>query len=444
MGYNIIITGLAGSGKSILAKKLKKITGEGEIITCDNFRYKKGQGWIKKNLKEYKNSILNEVNKNDNLKILEGSYYDGSDPEHMRMIVFQDLLYKCQYVFIIQPIDKVDQIAKLIDRSINRVIGKEPHGTCEETSTSRARLIIKNVENYERNCKCLYDFFEFCTETHLKVCMGTPEEIYNFYKSCKIHESHKNNKKEVNFNGGKLYHIFPLHPKENSYKMEYKDNVTESHKKEALLYGEKMLKVDGSCCALHKEDDKWVFYERRDNYKGKGKTLPQESSLQESKYKGHEYSWLKLDPDTTVGKGKRKNYPGPDTYTAIEKGVELGLIPNPKDENSPKWITCEWVGIKHQRNCDGIPYNHAIILHNSKFLPFIEMTSLDDFNNLIKKECLEGVVVSHSDGTRYKIRSDMTGLENKWEELIKSKKPIDEKTITTILLKKIKNKLIIK
>ena len=162
-------------------------------------------------------------------------------------------------------------------------------------------------------------------------------------------------------------------------------------------------------------------------------TLPLPEGRQSAHYdqggKVHNYCWLRVDRGWTTGKGMRKSAPGPDTYAAIDLAVKMELLPDPTDNNAPDWITCEWVGTKHQKNMDGVPCEHALIPHLEPFVPTLEFTTLKEFQELVCKECFEGVVIIHSDGTRYKMRSDMAG-ECVWEQHYQ-KKGIDP-GVTTI------------
>ena len=158
---NVIITGLAGSGKSTLAKYL----GE-NIIVCDNHRY--GKNWYKKTYEEYRESIMTSI---DQPCIIEGAYYDANDNKNARIEVFHEILkkYSNTKVIIIRPVSLIDHIAGLIDRSIKRYIGEDSQGTCSETSTSRARLVIKNVKNYDECVRQLGQFYQYCINNNIEV-----------------------------------------------------------------------------------------------------------------------------------------------------------------------------------------------------------------------------------------------------------------------------------
>ena len=148
---HVLILGLPGSGKGVLAEKLSERFGY-EVIGMDRHRY--GENWRKKSMEEFRISLMNEINKDDKPKIIEGVYND-----EVRIKVVQDLLPFIRKILIIRPESLEVTIAQLIDRSINRFIGKENAGTCIESSKDRACLVIDNVQNYEENVDVLLGDF---------------------------------------------------------------------------------------------------------------------------------------------------------------------------------------------------------------------------------------------------------------------------------------------
>jgi hypothetical protein len=214
------------------------------------------------------------------------------------------------------------------------------------------------------------------------------------------------------FNGGKLYHIFEAERGEDGF-YGYTSTFISDKAKEALETGDIYLKVDGENAMIKREDGEWKFYRRQDNYKGKETTIPLPDGLQPAHYsqggKEHNYSYLYVSPEWTTGKGKRRSFPGPDTYAVIQKGVEIGLLPDPASDDCPRFITCEWVGRKHQKNMDGIPVDHALVPHIPPFTPKLTYNpvTFDSFSVLARTKVFEGMVIRHSDGTLFKLRSDM-------------------------------------
>jgi len=221
-------------------------------------------------------------------------------------------------------------------------------------------------------------------------------------------------KKKTNmaFNGGKLYHIFEAERSEDGF-YGYTPTFTSDTAKEALEMGDIHLKVDGENTMIKRENDAWNFYRRQDNYKGKEVTIPLPDGLQPAHYsqggKPHNYSYLYVPRDLTTGKGKRRSFPGPDTYAAIQKGVELGLLPDPTSDNCPEFITCEWMGRKHQKNMDGITVDHALVPHIDPFVPALYrgLITLDIFSECARSQLLEGFIFKHPNGTMFKLRTDM-------------------------------------
>ena len=264
------------------------------------------------------------------------------------------------------------------------------------------------------------------------------------------------------FNGGKLYHIFEAVKNPNASgkwggSMIYTPEFTSAAAKEAFEDPNTtvLLKVDGECSCLIREtiegpegaNKQWGFYCRRDNFSGKEQTYPLPDGLQPSTYdqggKPHSYCLIRLDELATTGqgpaqKGRKKpvpSYPGPETYAAIAHGVAAGLIPNPNAPDCPPHLTVEWVGLKHQKNADGLTIEHGIVPHQAPFTPAINLLFLprtfEAVQAFFQREVLEGVILIHPrTGERFKIRSEMFP-DSAWDRLIEKKKPQDP-AITTI------------
>jgi hypothetical protein len=134
-------------------------------------------------------------------------------------------------------------------------------------------------------------------------------------------------------------------------------------------------------------------------------------SPQPAVYQDHHYWLLPLEKNLVTGKGQRQTYVGRDTYGAIAAGVAKGAIPDPNQQNeTPSFISVEWIGRKHQGNIDGIEADHAIYLHGSTrlnhLLPYPR--SRAQVEHLAATEAIEGLVLYDPDTTeRFKIRFDM-------------------------------------
>jgi len=218
------------------------------------------------------------------------------------------------------------------------------------------------------------------------------------------------------FNGGKMSHVFKQNPQDGRFT--YTSKFYSDHAQEAFMYGNFMLKVDGECCCLFKHYDEetktwyWKFYQRYDageKYEGKSETELPGSPLPDGKNpneydqggKKHIYRFVVYQ---AIGKKQTKFLQ--DTLKAIDFGVKNGYLPDPNSENCPNAITCEWVGLIHQSNVDGFSFEHGLVPHTEFFCPCIPLSSYEEFVNFVKTHCIEGVIVVHPDGTRYKLRSD--------------------------------------
>ena len=219
------------------------------------------------------------------------------------------------------------------------------------------------------------------------------------------------------FQGGKLYHVFDT--KQVGKNLVYIDSYTSEHAREALEKGVCLLKVDGSCSAIMNENGEWKVYERRDNYKGTD-VIPIPDGPQPSTYdqggKEHSYTYRYIAPDFQVSPKKKTNE-GPDMYAIIKKAVEDGHLPDPKNPDAPPFITGEWMGSKKQGNRDCFTVMNAFVPHRPPFTPIVKgISCFQDFVDISNKECFEGFVVVHPDGTRYKMRCSMLEQGALWND----------------------------
>ncbi len=186
MPSHIIITGLAGSGKTTLSHLLRIPSDPTDkIISCDNFRYS-DSNWTKKPYIQYQSDIFDQIDRDAHNKIIEGAYHDASDPENARALVFHELLPTTKLIIIIKPSNLVSSLENIINRSLRRYTGEEPQGSCAETSSSRARLVIKFVQNYEQNMAKLDEFYRYIRDTYkTDLVVGNKFVFYDTFENLK-------------------------------------------------------------------------------------------------------------------------------------------------------------------------------------------------------------------------------------------------------------------
>lgn len=226
------------------------------------------------------------------------------------------------------------------------------------------------------------------------------------------------------FNLGKLYHVYKTTKRVDSndlvYTGEYLNDETRSLMNDPNTTAE--LKVDGEATMIVKQVHKyggyqltedtwynpWQFYRRQDNYRGPCMSIPLPAGKQPDTYnqgKPHHYRLLWVDPESGTSK---QNKMAQETYAIIRKAAELGILPKLSDKGSTPFISCEWVGKKHQLNLDGIPYDHALVPHLPEFTGITNFPrTFDGLQRFFEEHVVEGLVLQHPSGTRYKIRADM-------------------------------------
>lgn len=155
---NILILGLAASGKTTLANEISKMNNY-NVIHVDKYRYYCGT-WNKKPIQEFIDEILDELKKTNKPSIIETSYNDASDPTNARIKLVEELKPFCKFILIIKPETLQKHIGQIIDRSIKRACGQEEQGANIEDSNSRACLVIKCVNNYDNNVNKLIELKE--------------------------------------------------------------------------------------------------------------------------------------------------------------------------------------------------------------------------------------------------------------------------------------------
>ena len=171
---NILILGLAGSGKTTLANKLSLKLGY-EVISLDTYRY--GPNWQKKDFDEFRNGVMAAINKDTGCPKIIESVYNDSDSTKARIRIIQELLPVIKHIYIIKPESLEIIAAQLIDRCIERALLKEKGlPTIIEKPLDRARLLISNITMYEQNVNMLMEDFK----TDMRVVLLSRDELTNY------------------------------------------------------------------------------------------------------------------------------------------------------------------------------------------------------------------------------------------------------------------------
>ena len=190
-----VIVGLGGSGKSTLARELKDNFGYDKVIHNDQLIYYPDT-WNTRDYQEFRNHVFEQVdNSNDNI-IYEGLYYHRNDPEHKRLRVMMELFQIADIIIFIKPDTKKEIAGRLIDRSINRILGIEVSESTEETTESRAGLMISAIEGYDANVSHL-EVAKIYAETivNCNVIWGDLQEIKEKMYELKNNNPNKNNRR---------------------------------------------------------------------------------------------------------------------------------------------------------------------------------------------------------------------------------------------------------
>lgn len=175
----ILVVGLAGAGKTTVAKKLGEFGHE--VVHSDTLRYS-DQQWTRRPVFDYHARVQEAIAaargrlQPGKCVVFESSYRDANDPDNARALVLRELVTQAKQVFIIRTEGLVNDTARLIDRCIGRAAGTEPQGACPETSENRARLLIKFIQNHDENKKALSDFDAF----HSSKCVVSYVSLSDF------------------------------------------------------------------------------------------------------------------------------------------------------------------------------------------------------------------------------------------------------------------------
>ena len=163
----IIVTGLAGSGKTTLSTKLSK-----RVVHSDTFRYYTGT-WNKLPYTVFREAIFNAIS--DDIvhsAVYESTYRDAHDREESRKRVIDELIEsgKATKLVVIKPTTLKNDLTSVVARSMRRARGEEK-GAAAELPENVTALILKFVQEYDENCNALNLLIrkasELGIETHL-------------------------------------------------------------------------------------------------------------------------------------------------------------------------------------------------------------------------------------------------------------------------------------
>jgi hypothetical protein len=235
------------------------------------------------------------------------------------------------------------------------------------------------------------------------------------------------------FDGGKMNHIYKiiLDKRDSYYINEFESDEAEL----AFKAGKKYLKIHGENAMIFFLDDgNFVVTQRRDSKTDEvvDGSFPMPIGPNPSVYDNgagrvHYYSYIPLDKTKIQGKGKRKTAIGPDTYAAIQKGIDLGIIiPKPLT-----WCSFEWVGAKHQGNIDDFPEDHCIMVHSTaEVKDEVVPKTFEEAEAFSGTHAVEGFVFQNPEtGKFFKMRMDC--FKN---SLFKSMKKGDKTSIKPMVL----------
>lgn len=235
-------------------------------------------------------------------------------------------------------------------------------------------------------------------------------------------------KKQINFNGQKLFHPFNLVEIQENYSFAKKNKVTQRIVKK-LVYENKYvsdnvkndienalefhLKHDGECGLIfyNEQENKYYPYTRFDIKKNQNTNDFNDSPK----------NWISCEPKPIDNKAThwphfRPCYEDTKCYKwkieAFNKMISSKIL-----ENKQKSFTCEYMGRKcNYCQSDPIEENSVIVPHGSIIFNIpIELRNYNGFRKIFESiPIIEGFVVYCQNGKIYKIRRDMyLGSDNK-------------------------------
>ena len=142
----IVIVGLSASGKSTLANLLGR-TWHLPVYHTDDYRF--GPNWSHLTLPQFQQNVEDAIQSSGRLNewIIEGSYCDIYDKEHVRPRQMERFLKDADLVLFLDP-SKADIMASLMERSYYRSSGLLA-GSQKETFASQSLLLDNMAQNYK-------------------------------------------------------------------------------------------------------------------------------------------------------------------------------------------------------------------------------------------------------------------------------------------------------
>lgn len=160
----VIVTGLAGSGKSTFAKSLAL-----PCVSADDHRYEPAGTWTKASYTDFKARVQSALAHAGPSWVYESSFIDTSDPERARERVIKEMLPEADMLIIFSD-SKENVVANILRRSFGRLQGVVTAGAAPETPESVSKLILKVVSGYSRCCDELDELAKGATSTCTVVC----------------------------------------------------------------------------------------------------------------------------------------------------------------------------------------------------------------------------------------------------------------------------------
>lgn len=155
MDQHICITGLGGSGKTTLAKKIAE-KYDYQYVSTDDIKF--APGWKRRTLDECM-TLLHEIkSKADKPIVFEGVIvFSNGDQDRVTIKLMLHIFNMCNTILIL-TVGKTERISRMFNRSIEREISnREDPETCDhpESPENRARMMITTIENNDLNEKIL-------------------------------------------------------------------------------------------------------------------------------------------------------------------------------------------------------------------------------------------------------------------------------------------------